>query len=269
MEFVTHKQREFYQGENEEMRKLHKKFPMTMEPNLKEGVGGFRNANLVYWIGNILYKVKRIRDIPNNIVSDKEYKEFRISLEFLFRVRSALHLCTGKKEDRLRLELIPQVASYLGYQYREEAHMKFAKKVMMSLKVIKLYTTIWIDSLDDDEKLDMLRPKRIEDTFISLLEQLHDAGDRKFKAHPTFLLSLTRASKPKEIKKDIYPIVYRFCFKPHLYEILQPLMDTNLLGTVITPMKKVINPSTNLTDIIGYTVGIHSLKAVNFWKIGG
>jgi len=30
----------------EEQEKKHKKFPLTMEPNLKEGVGGFRDANL-------------------------------------------------------------------------------------------------------------------------------------------------------------------------------------------------------------------------------
>jgi len=42
---------EFIAQKIEEMRELHKRFPMTMEPNLKEGVGGFRNANLVYWIG--------------------------------------------------------------------------------------------------------------------------------------------------------------------------------------------------------------------------
>ncbi|SFV51169.1 Possible nucleotidyltransferase [hydrothermal vent metagenome] len=253
------KPKEFISQKIEEMRKLHKKFPMTMEPNLKEGVGGFRNANLVYWIGNILFNVSKIKELPKEIVTDDDYREFRIAQEFLFRVRSALHLSSRKKEDRLRLELIPQVAKYLGYSERE--HMKFAKEVTRCLKVVKLYTTIWTDILDNDEKNHMLRPKEIDDTFISLLGQLCDAGDRTFKAHPTFLLALSRASKPKKPDEDIYKIVHKIFSQPHCYDILQPLIDTNLLGYVISPMNQVIN----LPQFDGYhryTVGIHSLKAL-------
>ncbi|NEW61338.1 HD domain-containing protein [Sulfurovum sp. bin170] len=254
-----YKQEEFIEAKIEEMRNLHKRFPMTMEPNLKEGVGGFRNANLVYWLGNILYNVTRIRDLPKDIVADKEYREFHIAQEFLFRVRSALHLSRGKKEDRVRLELIPQIAKYLGYNERE--HMKFAKEVTRCLKVIKLHTTIWTDALDNDDKSHMLRPKEIDDSFESLLGQLCDAGDMAFEAHPTFLLALSRASKPKTVNEDIYTIVRKMFSKTHCSNILKPLLDTNLLGYVMRPMKQIIN----LPQFDGYhryAVGIHSLKAL-------
>jgi [protein-PII] uridylyltransferase len=250
---------EFIAQKIEEMRELHKRFPMTMEPNLKEGVGGFRNANLVYWIGNILYNVSKIKELPKEIVTDEEYREFRIALEFLFRVRSALHLSTKKKEDRLRLELIPQIAQYLGYSNKE--HMKFAKEVTRSLKIIKLHTTIWTDALDNDDKNHMIRPKKIDDSLVSLLQQLLIAGAKPFTVHPTFLLALSRASKPKYLNETIYKIINQLFFQPHCYEILQPLIDTNLLGYIINPMNRVIN----LPQFDGYhrySVGIHSLKAL-------
>ena len=253
--------KEFIAQKIEEMRKLHKKYPMTMEPNLKEGVGGFRNANLVYWIGNVLYNVNRIRELPKEIVDDKEFKEFHIALEFLFRVRSALHLCTGKKEDKLRLELIPQIAEYLGYGDSRSEHMKFSKLVARSLKVIKLYTTIWTDLLDNDNKNHMLRPNKADDSFESLLQQLMVAGDKTFEAHPTLLLALSRTDMPKKLTPAIYQIIYQIFFQPHSYYILQPLIDTNLLGYVINPLKQVIN----LPQFDGYhrySVGIHSLKAL-------
>ncbi len=252
---------EFIAQKIEEMRELHKKFPMTMEPNLKEGVGGFRNANLVYWIGNILYNVSKIKELPKDIVGDNEYREFRIALEFLFRVRSALHLSTKKKEDRLRLELIPQVASYLGYGDTNREHMKFAKEVMKSLKVIKLHTTIWTDILDNDNKDDMLRPKRMVDSFESLFNQLYIAGESAFVVHPSFLLALSRASRPRYINENIYKIINKIFYQPYCYDILKPLIDTNLLGYVISPMKQIIN----LPQFDGYhrySVGIHSLKAL-------
>ena len=257
-----YQQAEFIEAKVEEMRALHRKFPMTMEPNLKEGVGGFRNANLVYWIGNVLYNVDRIRDLPKSIIDEREYREFRIALEFLFRVRSALHLCTGKKEDKLRLHLIPQIAKYLGYSDTKKAHMKFAKEVTKNLKIIKLFTTIWIDMLDSDSRDSMLRPNSVSDSFDSLLQQLCDAGDHPFDVHPTFLLALSRASYPTKLNNKFYKIIYQMFFAKNSQSILQPLMDTNLLGYVLSPMKQVIN----LPQFDGYhqyTVGIHSLKALH------
>jgi len=130
--------KKFIELKLEEQKIKHRKFPLTMEPNLKEGVGGFRNANLVFWIGKTIYNVDNIKNLPSGIVDEKEYRTFRIALEFLFRVRSALHLATGKKEDKLRLDLIPSIAKLLGYEESKQGHMKFAKKVTESLKIIRL-----------------------------------------------------------------------------------------------------------------------------------
>ena len=252
---------DFIQAKITEMSNLHKRFPMTMEPNLKEGVGGFRNANLVYWIGNILYNVEHIGDLPLEIVNEKEYKEFRVALEFLFRVRSALHLVRKKKEDRLRLELIPQIATYLGYGNSHQEHMKFAKRVTASLKTIKLYTTIWIYELSKVDKPSMLKPKKITDSLPSLLQQLSDASHKPFETHPTFLKVLNRASLPQKQDKDTLLIIRNLFFKPHTHDFFQALLDSNLLGEVITPIKQVIN----LPQFDGYhqyTVGIHLVKAI-------
>jgi len=121
-----------------EQHTLHHKFPFSMEPNLKEGRGGFRDANLVYWLGKVRYNIDHISQLPESIAQEKEYRSFRNALELLFRVRSALHLASGKKEDRLRLELIPDVARYMGYDNTKTSHMKLSQKVLTSLKIIYL-----------------------------------------------------------------------------------------------------------------------------------
>jgi len=256
-----HEKEDFIQAKITEMSQLHKRFPMTMEPNLKEGVGGFRNANLVYWIGNILYNAKHIGDLPLEIVNEKDYKEFRVALEFLFRVRSALHLVRKKKEDRVRLELIPQIATYLGYGSSHQEHMKFAKRVTASLKTIKLYTTIWIYELSRVDNPSMLKPIQINDSLPSLLQQLSDASHKQFEIHPTFLKALSRASLPERHDKDTLLIIRKLFFKPHTHDFFQALLDSNLLGEVITPLKQVIN----LPQFDGYhqyAVAIHLVKAI-------
>ncbi len=259
---IRHYEQEAYiEAKIDEMKKLHQKFPLTMEPNLKEGVGGFRNANLVYWIGNILYNVERIRDLPKTIITDEEYREFRIALEFLFRVRSALHLCTGKKEDSLRLELIPQIAHYLGYEDTRASHMKFAKKVTASLKVIKLFSTIWIDALANIESGTLIKPKSQNDSFESLLQQLCMVADNAFDAHPTFLRALSNLEMPIELHEKHYQILYNIFLQPHSYSVLQTLLDARLLHYTIPPLEHIIN----LPQFDGYhqyAVDIHTLKAI-------
>ena len=253
-------QEAFIKSKIEELATLHKKYPMTMEPNIKEGDGGFRNANLVYWIGNVLHNINHISDLEGKTISKKEYEAFKDALYFLFKVRSALHLACGKKEDQLRLELIPEVARYLGYDGAKK-HTQFSRKVISCLKTIKLYSVIWIDELSnyyDKEK--MLIPNK-ESSFYALLEQMSIAKEEYFPVHPTFLKALNAYDRETEVKKDIYKIIYKIFERQQSHLILKTLIDAKLLGHTIPYLKKVIN----LPQFDGYhqyAVGIHTVKCI-------
>ncbi len=258
-----YRQEEFIDAKIDELRELHIKYPLTMEPNLKDGEGGFRSANLVYWIGNILYNINKIRELPREIILEDEYKNFHIALDFLFRVRSALHLASGRKEDRLRLELIPQIAKYLGYKDNHKEQMRFAKKVTQQLKVIKLYTTIWINELTGKHLLgknrNIVKPKNYT-KLEELIEQLCSI-DEDFLPHPTLLKALIYTKKPKRANEAIYQSVYKIFFRPNSASIIKTLLNAHLISYTISPLKKVLN----LPQFDGYhqyAVGIHSIKAL-------
>jgi len=248
----------------EEQSDKHQKNPLTMEPNLKEGVGGFRDANLVYWIGKILYNANNIKNLPKEIVDDKEYRSFRIALEFLFRVRSALHLATHKKEDKLRLDLIPSIATLLGYPQTKEGQMKFAKKVTESLKIIRLYSKIWLEKLTRDyvkvdKNKNYIYPK--EKTFNGLLEQLNAHAKEPFLAHPTFLKELITAKHPERPDEALYTTIAKIFYQPYTYAILSTLSHARLLKYVIPPIKQVVD----LPQFDGYhqyAVDIHSIRCM-------
>ncbi len=255
-------QEAFVNAKIEEMRSLHKKYPLSMEPNLKEGEGGFRNANLVFWLGNILHNVDKIKNLDETIISKKAYDEFWEALEFLFKVRSALHLATGKKEDQLRLELIPPVANYLGYKSTQKEQMKFTRKVISHLKTVKLHTTIWIDALSNwYDKESMLCPTNPNASYLELLKELSSAPAKKFPVHPSFLKALNFSEKSKNIEDEVYEILLKIFQRPQSHLILEVLLDSRLLGYTIPYMKKIIN----LPQFDGYhqyAVGIHSIKCV-------
>jgi len=259
-----YKQDEFIDAKIEELRQLHLKFPLTMEPNLKEGAGGFRSGNLVYWIGNILYNVNKIKELPKEIIPDNEYRNFHIALDFLFRVRSALHLASGRKEDTLRLELIPQIAKYLGYENSYKEQMKFAQKVSHQLKVVKLYTTIWINSLTGKDcipkDINKIEPNKNYNKLEELIEQLCEQKN-EFVAHPTFLKALIYAKKPKRADSNTYKAISKIFFQPHSASIIKTILDAHLISYTISPLKKVLN----LPQFDGYhqfPVGIHSIKCL-------
>ena len=244
----------------------HKKFPLTMEPNLKEGVGGFRDANLVYWIGKIIYNTNNIKSLPLNIIDEKEYKAFRISLEFLFRVRSALHLASGKKEDKLRLDLIPKVSQLLGYEQSKQGHMKFARKVTESLKIIRLYSTIWLEILireyrEEEKDKRCIVPSKQGSDFHTLLKELCDYADAPFYAHPTFLKALLTSEKLERPDDALYKTIATIFYQPYTYSILASLSHARLLKYTIPPIKKVVD----LPQFDGYhqyAVDIHSIRCM-------
>ncbi len=256
----------FINAKLDEQRKKHQKYPLTMEPNLKEGVGGFRDANLVYWIGKILYNTDNIKSLPSEVVQESEYKSFRVALEFLFRVRSALHLAAGKKEDKLRLDLIPQVSSLLGYTQTKKEHTKFAKKVTSSLKVVRLYSTIWLDQLSrqyrrEHHKRFLYPPKSKHPELHTLIKQMNHYAKEPFYTHPLFLKALINTKKPERPDDSLYKIVADIFYQKHSYCTLSTLSYARLLKYTIPPIKKVVD----LPQFDGYhqyAVDIHSLRCI-------
>jgi len=257
---------EFIQLKLEEQEEKHRKFPLTMEPNLKEGSGGFRDANLVFWVGKVLFNVDSIKNLPADVVDEKEYRIFRIALEFLFRVRSALHLIAHKKEDKLRLELIPDISVLLGYEEGKKGQMKCAKKVTESLKIIRLYSTIWLNILTkgyivENPEKNFLYPKKGKQTFNTLLKQLSAHAKNPFYAHPTFIQKLITAQRPERPDEILYQTIKNIFCQPYSHSTLNVLSYARLMRYTIPPIKRVVN----LPQFDGYhqfAVDIHSIRCV-------
>jgi len=265
LEHIRHyNQEEFIKAKIEERRKLRAKYPLMMEPNLKEGVGGFRDANLVYWIGKLLYNAPRIKDLPQNIVKDSEYNEFRVALEFLFRVRSALHLVVKRKTDQLLLEFLPDVASFLGYKQNPNSHLKFAKKVHKSLRVIWLYSRIWLDRLAS-KKIEIyknyLKCNINLQTPSDALEFLISNANIAFRSHPELNAMLLNIKKEHLLPIAIYPKIIDIFKAKYTSSILIALSEVNQLGYYISPIKKV-EALPQFDGYHKYPVDTHLIKTI-------
>jgi [protein-PII] uridylyltransferase len=76
-----------------------------LEPELKEGAGGIRDIQTVRWLEVVSAAPLR----------DRERASLDAAEEFLTRVRSALHLETGRRTDRLVLDHQPSIARAMGF----------------------------------------------------------------------------------------------------------------------------------------------------------
>jgi len=262
------------------------KHPLNMEPNIKEGVGGLRDANTLAWISKILFGSIRLRDLVPEIINEEEFKEFRSSLEFLYRVRSALHLSAKKKQDVLNLELIPDVAEKLGFENKllKNAQMQLSSKTLSAMHTVDITCKIFTQKLTssllcDLGKLQSLRAGRLEKglynvnhhiiasykkphpSLSTVLEQLQHFDHPSISFDISYIHYIKNCTFPPHNSKKTYKQFRGLLHNPNLYAIFNVLYEAGLLQQLIKPLKHILN----LAQFDGYhryPVDTHSLHCL-------
>ena len=88
-----------------------------LEPNVKEGKGGLRDLQTLYWIGKYLHEVPTASGLVGaGLLDAEEYATFAVAENFLWDVRCHLHYVTGRATDQLTFDLQVEVAARLGFR---------------------------------------------------------------------------------------------------------------------------------------------------------
>ena len=83
-----------------------------VEPNVKDGKGGLRDLQTLYWIGKYLYRVADAIDlVAHGVFTKQEYKTFQKARSLVVDVRCHLHYLAGRAEERLSFDVQPEVGS--------------------------------------------------------------------------------------------------------------------------------------------------------------
>ncbi len=103
-------------GERDERHRRQGESRYLVEPNVKDGKGGLRDLQTLYWIGKYLYRVEDASDLVHHgVFTKEEYKTFQKAEAFLWTVRCHLHYLAGRAEERLSFDMQPELAKQLGY----------------------------------------------------------------------------------------------------------------------------------------------------------
>ena len=71
-----------------------------VEPNVKEGKGGLRDLNTLFWIARYCYRIEDIDALVDfGVLTREEMRLFRKCDAFLWAVRCHLHFLTGRAEE--------------------------------------------------------------------------------------------------------------------------------------------------------------------------
>ncbi|MCV2877038.1 [protein-PII] uridylyltransferase [Rhodobacteraceae bacterium XHP0102] len=110
---------DFIEAKLEERVTRHKKQGgqrYMLEPNVKEGKGGLRDLQTLYWIAKYQHGVAQAEDlVALKVFSREEFDAFDAAERFLWSVRCHLHAIAGRAQDVLSFDLQVQVAERMHY----------------------------------------------------------------------------------------------------------------------------------------------------------
>jgi [protein-PII] uridylyltransferase len=191
-----------------------------LEPHIKDGKGGLRDLQTLFWIGKYLFRVRNMCDlVERGVFTENDLRQFRTCQNFLWNVRCQLHYAAGRPEERLTFQYQQAIADRLGYADRAGARgvERFMKHYFRVTKTVGDLTRVLCAVLEEDH-----RKPRSKLRFPSLArglfrrapvgfkydgERLTVDGADAFTKDPVKLLTLFREAQ--RLGLDIHPRALR------------------------------------------------------------
>ncbi len=210
--------KKFIAAKLEERDERHKRQGRTrylVEPNVKEGKGGLRDLNTLFWISKYYYRVREEEDLVKlGVFEPADYKIFKRCDDFLWSVRCHLHLVAGRPEERLTFELQREIARRLGYSPRPGMSEveRFMKHYFLIAKEVGDLTRILCAALEEQHVLPSVGLSRIMKTltlqnmrqlpgdFRVENQRIHLSRDDAFQRDPVNMLRIFEVADAHDLR---------------------------------------------------------------------
>jgi [protein-PII] uridylyltransferase len=154
-EVVKGTEKQFVSEKLEERNARHKRMGdsrYVVEPNVKDGKGGLRDLQTLYWIGKYIHKARVAAELVDvGLFTPQEYRSFRRAEGFMLAVRCHLHTITGRAEDRLTFDLQRAVAARMNFADRpgKSAVERFMQFYFLQAKGVGALTGVFLAHIDE------------------------------------------------------------------------------------------------------------------------
>ncbi|WP_299966805.1 [protein-PII] uridylyltransferase [uncultured Roseobacter sp.] len=125
----------------------------VVEPNVKEGKGGLRDLQSLYWIAKYVHNVQRAAELVGiGVFTREEYEGFAAAEDFLWAVRAHLHLQNRRASEQLTFDMQVQVAEAMGYEDKagRRAVEVFMQEYFLHATEVGDLTRIFLTKLEAD-----------------------------------------------------------------------------------------------------------------------
>jgi [protein-PII] uridylyltransferase len=295
---------EFVAAKMAEREERHRQMGNTryvVEPNIKDGKGGLRDLNTLFWVGKYVYRVKTGAElVGKGVLSPEEYRLFQRAEDFLWAVRCHLHFMTGRADDKLSFDLQPELAERLGFSSR--AGMlgveRLMKRYFLVAKDVGDLTRIFCTSLEivagkpldmvgrvlapfrkgrtaiknerdfviESGRINIARPDVFERDPKTLIRIFLVAGRLDLLFHPDAIKQITRAlrSIDNDVRSDAEANAWflEILTAPHTVErILRQMNESGVLGRFVPDFGKIV-ALMQFNMYHHYTVDEHLIRSV-------
>ncbi len=266
-----------------------------LEPNIKEGKGGFRDIQAMLWTAKVVYGLEGLTGIANaGILMEQEKAEFVESWDMLVKIRNRLHYISKRKNDQLYFEQQEEMAEFFGHSDMDGllAVEVFMRKTYAHLQTIAVTTDLFFEHVDEvlglAGKIGKKRADKILEKGIELRNNhIHlTASSRELKVRPHLLMRVFLASsrtglpvhhrsrkviaanleliteKIRATSRMAAPFMALLEKAEDVLGVMTPMLETGLLGAYVPEFEELNSLAQH--DIYHiYTVDRHSLQAVS------
>ena len=214
---------DFIQAKQAERDARHRRYgesPFLVEPNIKEGRGGLRDLQTLYWMSRYVFDARIMSELVGpespggGILVEREAKHARRSWDFLWTVRFHLHYIAGRAEERLTFDMQPVVGARMGYTRhgRQDGVERFMRHYFLTAREVTRITAV----LEPAIVRAALGPPALEEvTDAALLAQgfiladgkLLSAPGRDFRSEPIQMLRLLQIARDRDLA--LHPLAIR------------------------------------------------------------
>ena len=248
------------------------------EPNIKNGCGGLRDYQNLFWMAYVKYGVRRTEDLmEQGLIGAPEVKQLDAAYDFLLRVRTELHYRVERNVDALPKALQPRIAYRLNYRNRSpsgrlEAFMRdyyqHTRTILLLTRNLEQRLALRPQPRRIPNFRRMMQKRRDEaaevkvDGFKFLNGFIHAESKRVFKEQPRRLMRVFLHAQQRglELHPDLFQLIReslrlvnrKFLGDEHVHEtfreilnergnvagILRMMHDTDFLGKYIPEFGK-------------------------------
>jgi [protein-PII] uridylyltransferase len=266
----------------------------VVEPNLKEGKGGLRDLQTLFWLARYLYGINEVEELVSlKVFTRQDVMRYRKALNFLSTVRCHMHYLTNRAEERISFDIQKAVGERMAYNSRPGSSgvERFMKHYFLIAKDVGDLTRVLCSVLEDQQKkrpffgLSVLRRRININGFLDDRGRITVKDKNAFKEDPLKLIKIFYEAQIHGL--DIHPEALRWISRnlKLINNNLRINIEANRLFVKIMTSKK--NPENTLrrmneADVFGkfvpdfgrivaqmqydmyhtYTVDEHTIRAI-------